>query len=223
MLSLSCLLSVLVPSLAGLSTHDQYDSMSLLVSGQPYPLVWWEERAACLATLSPGLEEVLEQAWTGMVDYWGARGGPADTWYQCDYNDTDLRAPCQPTWSWFECNCTTQHPVEMDIWEPCDYVSNLAYDRLMVEMCLQQDWAFDSQAVKKITEAFAIVTFGSSFMHGSQTQNGQVQDLKSNDLFVYILYQAGVTNLPYDPVIHDLALEPRSVSGQQAVDVLLDM
>ena len=26
----------------------------------------------------------------------------------------------------------------MDIWEPCNYVSNLAYDRLLVEMCVQQ-------------------------------------------------------------------------------------
>ena len=30
--------------------------------------------------------------------------------------------------------------VEMDIWEPCNYVSNLAYDRLLVEMCVQQAW-----------------------------------------------------------------------------------
>ena len=28
--------------------------------------------------------------------------------------------------------------VEMAIWEPCNYVSNLAYDRLLVEMCVQQ-------------------------------------------------------------------------------------
>ena len=26
----------------------------------------------------------------------------------------------------------------MAIWEPCNYVSNLAYDRLLVEMCVQQ-------------------------------------------------------------------------------------
>ena len=28
----------------------------------------------------------------------------------------------------------------MAIWEPCNYVSNLAYDRLLVEMCVQQVW-----------------------------------------------------------------------------------
>ena len=34
--------------------------------------------------------------------------------------------------------------VEMDIWEPCNYVSNLAYDRLLVEMCVQQVMRTDS-------------------------------------------------------------------------------
>ena len=32
----------------------------------------------------------------------------------------------------------------MDIWEPCNYVSNLAYDRLLVEICVQQVMRIDS-------------------------------------------------------------------------------
>ena len=31
----------------------------------------------------------------------------------------------------------------MAIWEPCNYVSNLAYDRLVVEICKQEDWTLD--------------------------------------------------------------------------------
>ena len=41
----------------------------------------------------------------------------------------------------------SQEPITMDIWEPCNYASNLAYDRLMFEMCLQEDWAFSPQTV----------------------------------------------------------------------------
>ena len=78
----------------------------------------------------------------------------------------------------------------MDIWEPCNYISNLAYDRLMVEMCLQQDWALSEHTVAKIAQAFAINTFGSAFMHGSDTNLGGSQDVRSNDLFPYIIYQA---------------------------------
>ena len=35
----------------------------------------------------------------------------------------------------------------MDIWEPCNFASNLAYDRLAVEICSQTDWSFPQQVV----------------------------------------------------------------------------
>ena len=78
----------------------------------------------------------------------------------------------------------------MDIWEPCNYISNLAYDRLAVEMCLQQDWTLSEHTVSKIAQAFAINTFASAFMHGSDTRLGGGQDVRSNDLFPFIIYQA---------------------------------
>ena len=84
----------------------------------------------------------------------------------------------------------------------------------MVGMCLQRDWAFDPHAVTKITEAFAIVTFGSFFMHGSEPHWRSPR---------CILYQASVANIPYDPVIHDLSLAPRGISGQQAEYEILNM
>ena len=44
----------------------------------------------------------------------------------------------------------------MAIWEPCNYVSNLAYDRLVVEICNQKDWALGEVDIQRIAEAFAI-------------------------------------------------------------------
>ena len=44
----------------------------------------------------------------------------------------------------------------MAIWEPCNYVSNLAYDRLVVEICNQEDWTLGEMDVRRIAEAFAI-------------------------------------------------------------------
>ena len=35
--------------------------------------------------------------------------------------------------------------------------------------------------------------------------------------------QAAVANLEYNPIIHDLALEPRAQSAEEAVDTWLDM
>ena len=80
----------------------------------------------------------------------------------------------------------------MAIWEPCNYVSNLAYDRLVVELCNQEDWTQGEFDVRRIAEAFSLVTFGSAFMHGSgETILGQLKDTLSNNLFAYILHQVG--------------------------------
>ena len=109
----------------------------------------------------------------------------------------------------------------MAIWEPCNFVSNLAYDRLVVELCNQKDWTLSEEAITKIAEAYAIVTFGSSFWHGTETHLGLIQDTKSNDLFTFVLHQAAMVNFPYDPVLHDLSFTPRKMSGTETVDFWL--
>ena len=84
---------------------------------------------------------------------------------------------------WFENNCTRQlstssssltfntktsdtivrqPDVPMDIWEPCNYVSNLAYDRLMVEMCLQQVYIVKALVVIIIIVIMMIIRTGHS-------------------------------------------------------------
>ena len=63
------------------SAREMYDSMSMMVSGQPYPSVWWEEREACMVTLSPSLTHTMDMAWAGMRDFWNTRGAEKDTWY----------------------------------------------------------------------------------------------------------------------------------------------
>ena len=77
----------------------------------------------------------------------------------------------------------------MAIWEPCNYLSNLAYDRLVVEICNQEDWTLDQLDVRRIAEAYSLITFGSTFFHGSETKLGMLQDNISNNLFTYILHQ----------------------------------
>ena len=109
----------------------------------------------------------------------------------------------------------------MAIWEPCNYVSNLAYDRLVVEICNQEDWTLGEIDVNRIAEAFALVSFGSSMMHGSETHLGELQDTTSNNLFGYILHQASMMNIPYDPILHDLSVTPRDRSAAEIVEYWL--
>ena len=42
---------------------------------------------------------------------------------------------------------------------------------------------------------FAILAQGSAFLHGSQTSNGGAADVRINDLFAYVAYQAAIEGL----------------------------
>lgn len=105
--------------------------------------------------------------------------------------------------------------AELAVWEPCNTVSNLAYDRLVVEMCSQTNWSFPPDMVTTIAESFALVTQASALYHGSETKLGSFMDGRSNDLMSYVIHQAAVSSLPYTPVIHDLAEESRPRTGKQ--------
>ena len=61
-----------------------------------------------------------------------------------------------------------------------------------------------------IRQTYAILTFASSFYHGSETHLGERQDGMSNALFAFILHQAMLDSVPYSPVLHDLSHSPRN-------------
>ena len=133
-----------------------------------------------------------------------------------------LHCDCEQA-RWFEKNCTVQPGIEMAIWEPCNYVSNLAYDRLVVELCTQTDWVMELSTLNNIRQTFAILTFASSFMHGSETHLGARQDVMSNDLLAFILHQTLLKTVPYNPILHDLSLSPRNMKAEEIVTYWLEM
>jgi len=65
--------------------------------------------------------------------------------------------------------------------------------------------------VNAMAKTFAILGQGSSFMHGSNTKNGESADGRINDLFTYVAYQAAVQNLGAKDnfIIHDLSYSKR--------------
>ena len=81
--------------------------------------------------------------------------------------------------------------------------------------------------VQAIVRNFAILAPGSSFYHGSQTKLGQTTDIKLNDLFAYVLYQAAVKSLKAptaeeSTILHELSHEPRSMTAIQTTDAIMD-
>ena len=52
---------------------------------------------------------------------------------------------------------------------------------------------------------------------------GKQQDTRSNDLFTYIVHQAFLVDIPYNPILHDLANSSRLMSAPEIVEYWLDM
>ena len=43
-------------------------------------------------------------------------------------------------------NCTVQDYGKIPIWEPCNYASNIAYYRALVEICEKKNWSMPKKA-----------------------------------------------------------------------------
>ncbi len=73
--------------------------------------------------------------------------------------------------------------------------------------------------------SFAYLAQGSAFFHGSETDVGGVADVKLNDLFTFIGYQAAVSGLePLDSsILHELSLTPRSKTAVETTAALQDI
>ncbi len=71
---------------------------------------------------------------------------------------------------------------------------------------------YHNLSVLAFVRSFTYMAQGSAFFHGSETDVGAVADVKLNDLFTFIGYQAAVSGLePLDSsILHDLSVTPRS-------------
>jgi len=72
-------------------------------------------------------------------------------------------------------------------YEPCNYVSNVAYYRAVTKVCDYPDWNVDDTTVRDIKRMFSALTLGSAAMHGSHTYVGVQFDL---NLIAFIAFQS---------------------------------
>jgi len=62
--------------------------------------------------------------------------------------------------------------LKMKIYEPCNYVSNIAYYHAVSRICDNPSWNMDTSFVNAQKRSFANLAMGSSFKHGSDTNAG---------------------------------------------------
>jgi len=215
--TLGLISAALILSVSSEPLKAAFDGVEKYMTGQPIfqNQAFYDEFIACMNVLDPRLVQSVGAQWDGMIEYSATKGNPPDDpWIQCTEKG-----------KWFEVNCTVQEYGQMSIWEPCNYASNLAYYHTVTEICARQEWNLPLDDVKAMAITFAILGQGSAFWHGSETINGGAADVRINDLFAYVAYQAAMKNvLPLESsIIHDLSPTPRAKSGIEITSDFVDM
>lgn len=111
----------------------------------------------------------------------------------------------------------------MIIYEPCNYVSNVAYYRSATRICDYPLWTLSDDYIREFKRGFVTLAMGSAMWHGSHTALGIDFDKTIIGMISYIGYQAIVANLPGDsPVLRGLSVTPRQHTGIEVSANLTD-
>ena len=139
---------------------------------------------------------------TNTTDEWGSRCFPSPT----NPGQLECQAP-NPSVGWSECpeeeTCEPENiPVvlsdnttlDIEIYEPCNMLSNLAYYRAIPEICAANLFASHetsgiSSDATALSHAMAGLAFFSSFFHGSNTYLGSIGDTRMIDIVSLINHQ----------------------------------
>lgn len=112
----------------------------------------------------------------------------------------------------------------MIIYEPCNYVSNVAYYHSATRVCDYPDWSSDTLHQVALKRSFATLAMGSAFWHGSHTQVGNSFDNNLIAVIAYIAHQISVVNLPTNSsIITELSPTPRARSSVEISEDLVKM
>ena len=172
--------------------HEALDSMAHLhgVSGHFKPS-FVAKLDSCMAKYE--LTKSTTSFWDGFVTYALSNGTLNDPWYE---NKTHH--------PWIEFNTTVSDLHNITIFEPCNWVSNVAYYRTLVSVCDKSDWTLSPAAVKGLAQGFALLGSGSAFYHASGTTLGCQVDNIPISILAYLAHQQALAALPWSPIIHEL-------------------
>lgn len=203
---------------------DSFDSLTRFATRLPtshYPKDKWAAITDCMATASTGLwPTASDAAWDGWTQF-GINGGTAnDPWRadnpSCGFYETDPRN-------------MTFRGQKFPIIEPCNTLSNLAYYRILPDLCnVRNNLTMSDEYVDALLGGFATLGMGSSFMHGSRTQLGGTFDNTPIGVIAYQYHQLMTDSLTSgvngtDSVLHEISPTPRAYDGRTLAKKMIEI
>jgi len=165
-----------------------------------------------------------------MGDYWLTNGtdhdymNRSDHWGSCrpDSPDTRCKVGYYLEYLWDKAGGSFGEE-KMEIYEPCNYASNVAYFHASTRICDYPDFSIEPDNQNALKQAFTTLTMGSAFWHGSQTYVGSSFDNNVIAVIAFLAHQASVSYLPHSSILTELSRTPRNSTGIQVAHDLTTM
>ena len=77
---------------------------------------------------------------------------------------------------------------EVDVYEPCNYASSFSYYRAVMRVCDYTGWHLDKTFMKEVKRSFTNLGFGSSLMHASHTELGNLMGDRTTSIVLYLAH-----------------------------------
>jgi len=127
--------------------------------------------------------------WKGFYGYWKSNGtkndyrNMNDYWGECraDFPNTNCGNGL-----YYRHNHELFGKEKVDIIEPCNYASNVAFYHSATRICQYPDWFSGIESAKALKRSYAGLALGSSFWHGSYTKVGDTFDNRLISIIAYI-------------------------------------
>jgi len=143
---------------------------------------YYEKLVSCMGEYDDKiLLNAQNNAWMNMYQYYLSNGTAKDA-----MNLTDHWGRCIDYYGVGRCNITAYmrnktamfpgFDDKMEIMEPCNYVSNVAYYHATTRICDYPNWSIENEQITAQKRGFATLAMGSSFWHGSRTFAGSEFD-----------------------------------------------
>ena len=116
----------------------------------------------------------------------------------------------------------------MQVYEPCNFVSNLAYHKLLIDVCNRKSsgkvFKLPRKFIQVLGQAIPTLTVGSCFYHGSNTKLGMQQDFYSIRIVIYLLHQVCFAGLKTkSSILTDFSPTNRKMSSEEMAETLQRM
>jgi len=153
-----------------------------------------------------------------------SRGQP-DHWGACAIHDTaEVKQACSGD-PWLRKTPELFGPEKIIMYNPCNYVSNVAYYHATNRVCTYPDFASGQDYQKALKRSFASLTVGSAMLHGSFTYVGKTFDRQMIKVIAYLAHQISTQNIPCEGdcnphVLKELSTVKRNSTSIEFLDEL---